>query len=451
MSTCGSAAPNCTLYWEGKDSRRYQADPDIAGIGVISAFIVTTLLNIAIAIAGLSFGMIRGLGDNPIDRLVLSQLHRVPFLRVKGSSVNFWQPIMEALTLALSDQQLLVGISILVTGFIKHCSISVYHFALITDLAWLSSNTNLTSLNVLQVSLSEHPSLRNWRVCLMLVIFAFLMAALAMEGHRSWYDSWNSPAQCLFDEFLINVGGEPGKWMTIQMVLLIYCYTTSIARLYNPEKTDLLLYEKPLRKMERSIARLHECIVSSSSGGGWKSYVTSSLLLPAWAFVACSKVAFVAIAAITGSITVSMCLDIVWFAIGVQGIVDDRNIPKSEMIGNENAWGFGQLIQVLLLSSILLTFKDSYSQQSDKRARRARKSRDPSKGATQPDDEFDATAEDSQDSEDTELAHVTLARRDTEAGGRQGGISSTSTQEFPTGHRPVRRTTTITEGARSGH
>ena len=34
MSLCGSAAPNCTPYWEGKDFRRYEADPDIAGIGV---------------------------------------------------------------------------------------------------------------------------------------------------------------------------------------------------------------------------------------------------------------------------------------------------------------------------------------------------------------------------------------------------------------------------------
>lgn len=305
--------------------------------------------------------MIRGLEDNAIDRLVFSQLQKVSFLRLKDSTFKFWQPIMEALVLTLSDQQLLVGIAILVTGYIKHCSISVYHFAVISDLAWFSSNTNLTSLNVLQVYLGEHPSLRNWRICLMLVIFVLLLAALAMEGHRSWYDSWNSPAQCLFKEFLVKVGGEPGKWMTIQMVLLIYSYTVSMAQLFNSDKLDILLYERPVRKMERSIARLHDCIVSSSALGGWRSYVTSILLLPAWAFIACGKWGFVALSTVVGSITVSLCVDIAVSAIGVWGIIDDRDIPKSQMDGNENAWGFGQLIQVLLLSSILLTFKDLYS------------------------------------------------------------------------------------------
>ncbi|KAL8756781.1 MAG: hypothetical protein Q9199_002705 [Rusavskia elegans] len=448
MSLCGSAAPNCTPYWEGKDFRRYEAEPDIAGIGVISAFVATSCVTIAIAVVGLVFRMIRGLEDNAIDRLVFSQLQKVSFLRLKDSTFKFWQPILESLVLTLSDQQLLVGISILVTGFIKHCSISVYHFAVISDLAWFSSNTNLTSLNVLQVYLVEHPSLRNWRVCLMLVILVLLLAALAMEGHRSWYESWNSPAQCLFNEFLVKVGGEPGKWMRSQMVLLTYSYTVSMARLFNPDKLDILLYERPLRKMERSIARLQDCIVSSIALGGWISYVTSILLLPAWAFVACGKWGFVALTAIVGSTTVSLCVDIAVSAIGVWGIIDDRNIPKSQMDGNENAWGFGQLIQVLLLSSILLTFKDSYSKQSDKRARRAKKR---GQHTQAPNQEDDATAEHSQDPDDSEPAHVTLARADTEAGGRGGGISSTSTQDVPTGHTLVRRTPTITGGWTSGH
>ena len=33
MCLCGSAAPNCGPYREGKDFRPYEAEPDIAGIG----------------------------------------------------------------------------------------------------------------------------------------------------------------------------------------------------------------------------------------------------------------------------------------------------------------------------------------------------------------------------------------------------------------------------------
>ena len=321
-------------------------------------------MNIAIAFAGLFFGMIRGLEANAIDRLVFSQLQKISFLRFKDSRFRFWQPIMEVLSLALSDQQILMGISILVTGFIKHCSISAYHFELISDLAWFSSNTNVTSLIVLQIYFSEHPSLRNWRVCLMLVLFVFLMVALALEGHRQWYDSWNCPAQCLFDEFLVEVGGEPARSMTSSMAILIYSYSVSVAQLLKPYGFDLFFFERLVRKMERSVASLQDGMVSSSSKAGLTSYATSILLLPVWAFMTCLKKAFIGITAIVDSVVVALCSDVVWFALGLWDLLALRNIPREEIKGNENAWGFGQVVQVLLLTSIVLTFKDLYSGKS---------------------------------------------------------------------------------------
>ncbi|KAL8647562.1 MAG: hypothetical protein Q9226_006381, partial [Calogaya cf. arnoldii] len=449
----------------GKDFRDIHADPDIAGIGIICAFVVTNFVNIAIAFAGLFFGMIRGLEANAIDRLVFSQLQKVSFLRVKDSRFKFWQPIMEALTLALSDQQILMGILILVTGFIKHCSISAYHFELISDLAWFSSNTNLTSLIVLQIYFSEHPSLRNWRVCSMLVLFVFLMVALALEGHRQWYDSRNCPAQCLFDEFLVKVGGEPAKSMTSSMAILIYSYSVSVAQLSKPYGFDLFFFDRLVRKMERSIATLQDSIVSSSSKGGLTSYATSVLLLPAWVFMTCVKGAFIGITAFVDSIVVSLCSDVVWFALGLWDLMALRNIPQDEIKGNENAWGFGQVVQVLLLTSIVLTFKDLYTgkswnwpfpdritkfiaEQSDKRARRSRKNGEHPHMSEKLDD---TSTQQSQDSDDSEPAHVTLARADTEAGGRGRGITSTSTQDVPPDHTLSRRTTTATENLASRH
>lgn len=38
----------------------------------------------------------------------------------------------------------------------------------------------------------------------------------------------------------------------------------------------------------------------------------------------------------------------------------DRNIPPSEMDGNENDMTFGQLVPILLLSSTLITYKEAY-------------------------------------------------------------------------------------------
>ncbi|KAL8977444.1 MAG: hypothetical protein Q9205_006755 [Flavoplaca limonia] len=414
---------------------------------VISTFIATSFVTILIAITGLALGMIRGLKDNAIDRLVLHCLQKVSLLRMEDSTYKFWQPIMEALISTLSDQQLLVGISVLIIGFVKHCSISVYHFAVISDLAWFSSNTNLTSLAVLQVHLVENPSLRNWRVCLMLIIFILLLTAVALAGHRSWYDSWNSPAQCLFDESLGKVGGEPAIWMAVNMVLLILGYSVAIGRLFKPDEVDDILLAKPTLTMEITIANLRDKIINSISKADLTSYTTLILLLPVWMFMFCARGTFIAIAALMGSITVSLLTSMLWFAFGVWGILDDRNIPTSAMKGNENAWGFGQIVQVLLLSSTALTFKDLYSEQVKRRSRSTGKSGRTSRASKQQEGPI---YEASQDSDDSELAHVTLARADTEAGGRGGGTSSTSTHNAPSGHGLVKRIPTIVEDVNSG-
>ncbi|KAL8784715.1 MAG: hypothetical protein Q9213_003811 [Squamulea squamosa] len=299
----------------------------------------------------------------------------------------------------------------------------------------------MTSLTVLQFYLHNHPPSRNWRVGLMLVIFVFLIVAVALEGHRDWFDSWNSPAQCLFDGFSENLGGKPARWMTFQIPLLIYSYSVSILRLFGSEKIDYLFLEEPVRRMERSIANLEEKLETSISKGQWLSYTNSVLLLPAWVLVSIARKVYIAIAAIVDSIAISLCFDIAWFAIGIWGIVTDRDIPRSDMIGNENEWGPGQIIQVLLLASTILTFRDCYIKQRAKQLRQAGSTGHPIQRQPHSDD---ATAEQSEDSEDSQPAHITLAKVDKEAGGHAGTIGN-SPQNVPAGHSLVRRTATLTE------
>lgn len=307
--------------------------------------------------------MIRGTDDNAIDRLLLRWLQKVSFLRMEDSTYEFWQPIMESLISTLSDQQLLVGISILIIGFVKHCTISVYHFTVVSKLAWFSANTNLTSLAVLQVHLIENPSLRNWRVCLMLTIFVFLLTVITMKGHRSWYDSSNSPAQCLFDETLMEIGGEPAIWMAVELVVLILVYSIAIGQLFKPDEVNDFLFAKPTSMMEVTVVSIREKITNSRSKGDLTSYTTMILLLPVWLFVFCAKTTFTAAAALMSSVMISLLSDICWFAYGVWGILNHRVIPRSAMKGNENEWGFGQLLQMLLLASTALTFNDLYSRE----------------------------------------------------------------------------------------
>lgn len=96
---------------------------------------------------------------------------------------DFWIPVIEKVVLNLSDQQLLTGLSVLVAGFGTHCSISVYHFAIVSDLAWFSANLHLSSLIVLQQYLLREKVPRNWRVVSMICTGLLLLANSAMQSH----------------------------------------------------------------------------------------------------------------------------------------------------------------------------------------------------------------------------------------------------------------------------
>ena len=77
--------------------------------------------------------------------------------------------------LALSDQQLVTGLAVLIAGFVSPCSMSIYHFDIIAALGWFASTTHLSTLAVLRVYFIEHPRLRNWRVVAMLFVFVLLI------------------------------------------------------------------------------------------------------------------------------------------------------------------------------------------------------------------------------------------------------------------------------------
>ncbi len=71
---------------------------------------------------------------------------------------------IEKLILALSDQQLVAGLAILIAAYIGRCSTTLYHFYIVVSFAWFSSTVHLSTLAVLRVYLINHPRVRDWRV-----------------------------------------------------------------------------------------------------------------------------------------------------------------------------------------------------------------------------------------------------------------------------------------------
>lgn len=105
---------------------------------------------------------------------------------------EFGARVIEKIILNLSDQLLLIGSAVLIAGFWTHCSISVYHFALVSDLAWFASTCHLTTVAALEKYLRRRPMFRDWRVFLMACMAILLAASTVMQGHRAWYSSSHS-------------------------------------------------------------------------------------------------------------------------------------------------------------------------------------------------------------------------------------------------------------------
>ena len=240
-------------------------------------------------------------------------------------------------------------------GFLKHCSISVYHFSIVVNLAWYS-NTHMTSLSILKCYLQERPTLRNWRVCLVNCMMIMMLVAIALASDPLWGANGSCPAQCLFD--------LPQRDFSVTypyIVALLMHYVTAIWRLFDTRVVDQYLLQAPRDKLSAIDQTSKDCIRGFSNQGFWRIRGAQLCLLSLRLLVSIAIRSYLAISAVLGSMTISFYYDIIWFAFGLKGIFCDRVTSKSMMDGDENQLSFGQVVPILLLASIILTFKEVYT------------------------------------------------------------------------------------------
>ena len=142
---------------------------------------------------------------------------------------------LEKFILALSDQQLVTGLAVLIAGFVSPCSMSIYHFNIIAALGWFSSTTHLSTLAVLRVYFIEHPRLRTWRVIAMLFVLALLSVA-QMVPDTSMFDK-SLPVYCAYTT-RSNISLIHPNLLTLMLVVmfrgsfLLVTYSDRRVRLY---------------------------------------------------------------------------------------------------------------------------------------------------------------------------------------------------------------------------
>lgn len=136
---------------------------------------------------------------------------------------------LERFILTLSDQQLATGLAVMVAGLARRCSMSIYHFNIVSSLAWLSSTTHLATLGMLREYFAENTSVRNWRITGMVALLGLLLYSQPIMFSQK---DISLPLQCVLGYPSLYVDYSDIIVLIKTMGFLITVYTRRIMRLF---------------------------------------------------------------------------------------------------------------------------------------------------------------------------------------------------------------------------
>jgi hypothetical protein len=182
---------------------------------------------------------------------------------------DVWSECFYSVTFSLSDQQLVTGIAILTAGIkmLAQGTVTAYHFSIVRDLAFFSSNAHLLSLLVLWTSfgsICKHHKrtgartrflvtfVTKWRFFCMAVFFGLLMAATWMSAYRDW-DEWaDCPARCI-PKGIQNIGGVPMAWAIATTYFMVTQYSSYAMQLGEKIMGRATVFRKRTRDVDKGV------------------------------------------------------------------------------------------------------------------------------------------------------------------------------------------------------
>jgi len=243
----------------------------------------------------------------------------------------FSSKTLRNLVLGFSDQQLVTGFALLLVSFahFQDGQISIYHFNLVSDMAWYASNTHLITLTVLAEYLKANPVVRTWRLLTILGMGGLLFAATILSSNESWTGALNCPAVCLAQQMNLNPTlFDPAALLSI--IIFIMGYMINIIPLFDTSRVWLA-------ELRRFIESVYKRTNPSFRVGRTIHQILGKSTSRIHEFI--------------GSTIGAMIFHTVWFIIGIFQLLSDR-IKGQYVLGadqNENTWSFGQLLSLLLI------------------------------------------------------------------------------------------------------
>ena len=213
---------------------------------------------------------------NRIDRVIIDILWR----KARSKPAKTWEPTLRTAVLMFSDQQLVTGIAILVSGYAQlRCGLSTYDWQMIVYLAWFSSLTHLATLTFLRKYFRDNPVPRLWRAVLMLVMITMLVIALLPTGDGGWAVFPAPSAWCYFRRLIARPPEERFQFdlyystqMLISLVVLLSGYLTRMIKLSRQATafTKLWIRTKPGRMLKDSVKNSMQRAGEPSSFFYWR-------------------------------------------------------------------------------------------------------------------------------------------------------------------------------------
>ncbi|GAM84762.1 hypothetical protein ANO11243_027630 [Dothideomycetidae sp. 11243] len=348
---------NCTWMVEvGLVHNLQQANTDVAGIGVIIAFMVTAYITYFSVVGAYLGGYIDPRLLRPIDTLV----HRVP--EGKHFRDDARKPL-QAFVLLLSDQQLVTGIAIMIAGFIGmfRDNMMVYHFQIVIYLGWMASSVHLSALTMLSGFLPRHSPLMWWRLAGMTVLLVLLSFALVPTASAIWATDdvpghtnvrnisditavnltnrtgWAVPSRCYFFK---NHGYRINSNCPLAFIILIVSY---IWKAIGLSRTSHELYRRWLRRPWESRLEnfLRDKALTKDKRRWSYTNIVYNLVMIIYVHSFLQNELFTSFAA-------SMHISWIGLGLGTVQII----VPRAKFdywSSEENQWGFGQIIPLILL------------------------------------------------------------------------------------------------------
>lgn len=237
-------------------------------------------------------------------------------------STAFWSRVLSKNLLAFSDTQLLTGLAIQFTGMLKHCEMSVYHWKIVTELAFLTTVTHLLAV----VALRNYFVKNRW---INLPRIFFMLANLGLLGYTSFiaysYDlaelDLSSDLACFFKGERPEVKSAlQTKWAGL-LIGAVGGHATVILAMY--------------------------CLHTPEKGGKKEWWYWLGAAFRTWIVAP--------IYALYG----------IWMAGDGLQYTQALGTPNVNMNGSESEWNFGQFLPVLLLALPLFAGWESFWEEKD--------------------------------------------------------------------------------------